>query len=159
MDVRGVGHGFLRTSDGTITVFDPPGSVGTSGNAINPAGTIVGIFETAPTFPVGVRGFLRAPNGTINVFDAPGSPLYTNPQAISPGGTIVGFFISPGFSAFHGFLRTTTGTTTVFDPPGSLFTFIPGGGAMNPAGMVTGFFMPPDSSAVHGFVVRLKNIQ
>jgi uncharacterized membrane protein len=159
-DVSGDSHGFLRTSDGTITVFDPPGSVLTSSNAINPAGTVVGLFETTPTFPVGVHGFLRAPNGTITVFDAAPGAIFTNPQAISPGGTIVGFFVTtPDFSAAHGFLRAPNGTITVFDPPGSLFTVIPGGGAMNPAGTVTGFFMPPDSSAQHGFVARLKNVR
>jgi hypothetical protein len=159
-DVTGVGHGFLRTSDGTITVFDPPGSFNTSSNAINPAGTTVGLFQTTPTFPVGVRGFLRAANGTITVFDAAPGSTYTNPQAISPGGTIVGFFTTtPDFSASDGFLRTPTGTISVFDPPGSLLTFVPGGGAMNPAGTVTGFFIPPDFSAQHGFVARLKNMQ
>ena len=48
------------------------------------------------------------------------------------------------------------GIITVFDPPGSLFTLIPGGGAMNRAGMVTGSFTTPDFSGGHGFVVRLK---
>jgi len=159
-DVRGVSHGFLRTSDGTITVFDPPGSFFTSSNAINPAGTVVGLFGTTPNFPAGVRGFLRAPNGTITVFDGAPGALFTNPQAISPGGTIVGFFsTTPDFSAAHGFLRTPSGTFTVFDPPGSLFTYIPGGGAMNPAGTVTGSFTPPNFSGANGFVVRLKNMQ
>jgi hypothetical protein len=141
-------------------VFDPPGSVLTSGNAINPVGTTIGIFDTTPTFPVGVRGFLRAPNGTITVFDAAPGSTYSNPQAISPAGIIAGFFTTtPDFSASHGSLRTPTGTITVFDPPGSLLTFVPGGGAMTPAGTVTGFFIPPDLSAQHCFVVRVKNMQ
>ena len=48
-------HGFLRAPDGAFTTFDVPGSTGTGGNAINPAGTVAGVFlDTAGVF----HGFL-----------------------------------------------------------------------------------------------------
>ena len=43
-DASNVLHGFVRAKDGTITTFDPPGSIQTFvpfGSPINPAGVIV----------------------------------------------------------------------------------------------------------------------
>jgi hypothetical protein len=100
-DVRGVFHGFLHTSDGTITEFDPSAdSQITFADAINPAGTIVGEFFSTAGFE---HGFLRAPNGTITVFDPPGS-LFTRPFDINPAGTVTGNFIPSGPFAAHGFV-------------------------------------------------------
>jgi hypothetical protein len=105
-DASFVSHGFLRTSDGTITVFDPPGSTGTGAGGINPTGTIVGSFVNSS----GVHGFLRDPNGTITVYDAPGSmpPVsgftFTVLNAINPGGTVAGVFITADFSEEPGFV-------------------------------------------------------
>jgi len=93
-------HGFVRAANGTITVFDPPGSQLTFPAAINPAGTIVGFFFTADN---SAHGFLRAPNGTITMFDPPGSFL-AGPTAINPAGTVTGSIIPPDFSAVHGFV-------------------------------------------------------
>ncbi len=58
-DASNVFHGFLRTSDGTFTTFDPPGSVNTIPNAINPAGAITGWYDDAN----GQHGFLRSGDG------------------------------------------------------------------------------------------------
>ena len=53
-DAGGLGRSFLRTSDGTITPFDPPGAVCNPSifpgicnlsEGINPAGTIAGIWR------------------------------------------------------------------------------------------------------------------
>jgi hypothetical protein len=43
-DASGTFHGFLRVADGTITAFDPSGSLQTISSGINPAGTIIGNF-------------------------------------------------------------------------------------------------------------------
>ena len=57
-DASNVVHGFLRTRDGTITTYDPPGSVGTFADSINPAGAITGSFTDASGT---IHGFLREP--------------------------------------------------------------------------------------------------
>src|SRR5262249_49787298 len=70
-------HGFVRTKDGTITPFDPPGSVytfdGLNGHGgqtggINPSGAIVGTYFTNTGGNFGVHGFVRAPDGTFASF-------------------------------------------------------------------------------------------
>src|SRR5215472_14208220 len=149
-------HSFLRTSDGTITPFDPPGTTCnpftnnfcSSAAGINPAGTIVGEFSppvSPPDFTPS-HGFLRARNGTFTVFDPPGSQS-TVPSAINPAGTVTGGF-SGSTGGNHGFLRAPNGTFTTFDPLGSTDTFP---FAINPAGTVTGNFI--DVTGVsHGFL-------
>jgi hypothetical protein len=155
VDAGGLLHSFLRTSDGTITSFDPPGAATCNpsqmlcgfANGITPDGTIMGnIGETNGLF----HGFLRAPNGAFTVFDPPFSK-FTNPLAINPAGTVTGnFFItgSPLGGEAHGFLRAPNGTFTTFDPLGSTYTQPLG---INPAGTVTGNF--GDVRGVsHGFL-------
>ena len=153
-DAGGLWHSFLRTSDGTITPFDPPGATCSptqpfctfpNSGGIAPDGTIVGIDITTLDFSV-AHGFLRAPNGTFTLFDPPGS-LFTLPLAINPAGVVTGnSFRSTGGS--HGFLRAPNGTFTTFDPLGSTFTQPD---AINPAGTVTGQFF--DARGVdHGFL-------
>jgi hypothetical protein len=56
-------HGFVRGRDGAITAFDAPGAgtgtfQGTQPGAINPAGTVTGIYFDANN---AVHGFLRIP--------------------------------------------------------------------------------------------------
>lgn len=95
-------HGFVRTQDGTITTFDPPGSLATSPSDINPAGAITGYYQVANHI---FHGFLRARHGAYTVFDPPGS-LITETEAINSVGAITGFYCD--FIAVppcHGFLR------------------------------------------------------
>src|SRR5215472_5722322 len=100
-DAGGLHHSFLRTSDGTITPFDPPGTSGCSPSTetfcsaaagITPDGTIVGSYAAGPLF----HGYLRAPNGTITAVDFPGA-AFTGLSAINPAGTVTG-----NFSGFTG---------------------------------------------------------
>jgi hypothetical protein len=63
-DSSGIEHGFVRTSNGTITSFDVSGSTGTSGIGINTAGAITGFYEDDNL----QYGFVRAPSGTIVTF-------------------------------------------------------------------------------------------
>jgi hypothetical protein len=58
VDANYFGHGFVRASDGTITTFDPPGSVDTEPIGINPAGAISGFYLDASAV---FHGFLRSP--------------------------------------------------------------------------------------------------
>jgi hypothetical protein len=57
-DAGGTTHGFLRAGDGTITAFDPQGSVFTFPASINPAGSITGFYLDANSVS---HGFLRSP--------------------------------------------------------------------------------------------------
>lgn len=57
-DAGGTTHGFLRAGDGTITAFDPQGSVFTFPASINPAGSITGFYLDASSVS---HGFLRSP--------------------------------------------------------------------------------------------------
>jgi len=142
-------HSFLRTSDGTITPFDPPEATSEAvfvsfAAGINPNGTIVGFYAGTDFL---VHGYLRAPNGTFTVFDPPFS-VETLPTAINPDGAVTGVFFTFGSTEGHGFLRAPNGTITTFDPLGSTFTRP---AAINPAGTVTGLFI--DARSVwHGFL-------
>jgi hypothetical protein len=146
-DANVVGHGFLRASDGTMTTFDPTGSIYTSANAINFEGATTGSWQDASNV---IHGFLRSRDGTLTTFDAPGSNGQTDPAAIDPAGTITGSFSDA--SGFHGFVRANDGTFTTFDPPGSAepaaFTFANG---INSAGVITGWYIDP-SFIGHGFL-------
>jgi hypothetical protein len=85
----------------TFTTFDPPGSVFTEPNAINPAGTITGFYYDASDT---IHGFVRAArDGSFTSFDPPGS-IYTVPQAINPAGAITGSY-NDANQTQHGFLR------------------------------------------------------
>ena len=93
-------HGFVRAKDGTITEFDPPGSIGTfmaDGGCINPAGFIVGSYFDATFLE---HCFVRDPDGTITAFDVPGAgigPLSTAPRlgASTRAGTIEEVYVDP----------------------------------------------------------------
>lgn len=100
--------------DGTITPFDPTGSIYTSASAINLEGDVTGWWQDASLV---VHGFLRSRHGTFTSFDVPGSMYQTQPNAIDAAGAITGFFQEA--SGLHGFVRANDGTFTTFDPPGS----------------------------------------
>src|SRR5262249_48564925 len=126
-DSANTAHGYVRSNQGVITVFDALGA-GTgptrgtfpfnSPNLINPDGAITGYYVDA----AGVRhGFLRDKFGVITTFDAPGAGTGadqgTQSFAISPGGETTGFYFD-ATSAVHGFLRDANGLITTFDLPG-----------------------------------------
>jgi hypothetical protein len=68
-------HGFLRTSGGTLTVFDAPGagtvnSQGTDSQGINASATIVGSFLDQQYVS---HGYTRTLSGAFTTFDVPGA--------------------------------------------------------------------------------------
>lgn len=105
-----VPHGFLRTADGTIATFDPPGSTGTMVYAMNNHQWIVGSFTDAG----GTHGFYRKPNGTITVYDAPGSNGYTEIFGININNAFTGSY---GVAQEYGFIGNKSGAFTSFAPP------------------------------------------
>ena len=109
----GIGHGFLRTSDGIIITFDPVGALntGTLPYSINDSDVIAGSYQGSDYV---FHGFVRASDGTITSFDPVGS-LWTWVYSINNGGTIAGGYLDSLTS--HGFLRASDGTITSFDAP------------------------------------------
>jgi hypothetical protein len=90
--------GFVVSTDGTVTLFQPPGKIVTSLHgvsntdphsiSINQAGDITGSYTDA----AGVQhGFVRNPYGTITAFDPP-EGNQTTATSINDGGAIAGFY-------------------------------------------------------------------
>ena len=150
IDGSNVYHGFLRTLDGAITPFDPPGGPGAHALGINPAGAITGSYGDVGS---GVHGFLRAPDDTFTTFDAPGAAIPgTFANSLNPSQAIIGYYFDAKGVA-HGFLRAPDGTFTSFDAPlvgGQPVQFtVPN--FINAAGMIVGFSFDNNGLA-HGFL-------
>ncbi|MBP0639106.1 hypothetical protein [Cupriavidus sp. AcVe19-6a] len=144
-------HSFLRTPDGTIITFDPPGSCAPSltnvcsiSTDINPAGVVAGTYVDPSR---NGHGFLRDPDGAFTIVDAPGANNATDAKGINPTGTVIGGYFGPGF-LYHGYLRHANRIFTTFDPPGSTYTQAD---RINPAGVITGTYQDVDG-LFHGFV-------
>lgn len=123
-DKNFIHHGFLRSPEGTLTVFDAPGAGSSSpyqgtifslnftpdGNEVaglNDSGAVAATYLDSNNV---YHGFLRTPDGKFTSFDAPGADLTsgdyngTFPVSINQFGAIVGLYTdSSGLP--HGFLR------------------------------------------------------
>jgi uncharacterized membrane protein len=85
-DFAGHNHGFVRNPGGTITIFDPPESQGTTAFSINEKGAITGSF----TDTLGrSHAYIRDPEGNFTTFDPPGS-ISTGAVSINAGGAVTG---------------------------------------------------------------------
>ncbi|HWA89014.1 MAG TPA: hypothetical protein VG889_03200 [Rhizomicrobium sp.] len=67
-------HGFLRQADGTTTLFDPPGTDLSYGQAIDDSGAIAGLYFDAGN---NLDAYLRDADGTFHLFS-----VASQPQAI-----------------------------------------------------------------------------
>ena len=100
VDMNGVAHGFLLSTNGTVTVLDATGAGTASGEGtqtldINSSGAIVGWITTGTAGGVAVNhSFIRAANGTYTIFD----PVQAGPangslaDRITDDGAIIGVF-------------------------------------------------------------------
>jgi hypothetical protein len=92
VDAEGVGHGFLRIANGTVTSFDAPGAgttgslfAGTTATAINAGGTIVGAYtDSNVTF----HGYIYTPalaatTTALNPAPAPNPSIYGEPVTLT----------------------------------------------------------------------------
>jgi hypothetical protein len=117
VDASEVQHGFVRAPNGTITEFDPTGSVFTNPNAIDDLGEVTGFYVDASG--VG-HGFLRTLGGTITTFDAPGAGTAAGEGTFGVGLTlnreIEGVYVDAN-GVLHGFVRSNQGTFTTFNVP------------------------------------------
>ena len=153
-----VGHGFVRTADGTITEFDALGAgtgntQGTFPISINTAGAIAGYYSDANNV---YHGFVRAAVGAITEFEAPGAGLGghagTVATNINTAGNVTGFYRDASL-VYHGFVRAASGTIIEFGAPGA-GTGIGQGTqpiSINTAGIVAGGYSDANG-AYHGFV-------
>ena len=132
-------HGFIRTSDGTITEFNVSGATETFVAGINSSDTVCGFYYTGGSFH-NSHGFFRTSDGTITTFDVPSSveinmglfylesagrdvQLYSVGNCINNNGDICGIYRTvDGF--WHGFIRSSAGTFTTFDLAGDYATGI-----------------------------------
>jgi hypothetical protein len=134
-------HGFVRDRNGTFTTFAITDFVLTT--AINPAGEIIGSFDSGKPSPR--SAFLRAPDGSITEFEAPNA-TYTYATAINQAGLIVGQYYYYADATAHGFLRARDGTFITFDVSNSTFPT-----AIDPKGQTSGFYAD-GSYFYHGFL-------
>lgn len=145
--IKGRLRGFIRTADGNIVKFQPPGRPETAGaNAINDAGMVAGSYLNRNE---SAHDYLRAADGTITVLDVPGAQAGTlSVNGLTADGTIAGTY-SDAQNLAHGYLLAPNGTVTVIDIPGAdKGTDLIGA---SPNGFVTGFY--DDSAFVqHGFL-------
>jgi len=104
-------HGFVRATDGTITIVDVPGAADSFAVAMGSDGTIVGnyINETGKGY---FRGFVRSPDGQYADLIAPHGARDTGLSSLSKAGWIAG--TGQGHVGFFGFLRDPKGHYTEF---------------------------------------------
>jgi len=147
---NGVGHGFVRSTTGTITPFDVPDAgtgsgQGTVPQGINSQGEITGYYYDADGVPC---GFLRSTNGGFITFDVPGA-AQTFAKNINDTGLISGDYVDALRNRSHGFVRSPNGTFTTFDAAGAFDTFVVFTG-MNAKGAITGGYV--DDFGFHGYL-------
>ena len=122
-DVNNVGHGFLRSHDGTFTTFDAPDSVGyTIPVAINLESDIVGYYGDQNGQ---ARAFLRRADGSFVTWSGPdactGAPAGgfcggTAAFSINVFGTVAGGYEDPNLVG-HVLIRTPAGKLQSFSVP------------------------------------------
>jgi hypothetical protein len=158
VDANSVQHGFVRSANGKITEFDPPGSTFTETNAIDLLGNIVGFYFDANS--VGY-GFLRDSHGNITKIDAPGADHTAGSfngtfcVGVIPTGEVEGVFVDSS-GVLHGFTRSPQGKYTTYNVPAAGTG--PGQGTLpesnDDLGDVAGNYF--DANGVsHGFVRNL----
>jgi|HubBroStandDraft_6_1064221.scaffolds.fasta_scaffold48291_5 hypothetical protein len=150
VDSNNAEHGFVRTSDGTITTIDVPGASDTEAEALNDAGVVIGWF-----FESGLQYcFIRATDGTFTTFDpSNGAALFDHATGITSKGVIAGYFQLTGSRhEYDAYVRDAQGNVTVVNPGGAEFAAAQ---AINSRDGITGSYAPTDGP-VHGFV-RTRN--
>ena len=96
--------GFIRTADGTFTLFQPPG-LGAVPVSINAKGETTGDYSGNGKSV----GFFRKPNGKITSFRVPNSNGDTVPTGVNSAGVVAGFAYvkrAKHTSEIIGFIRT-----------------------------------------------------
>jgi hypothetical protein len=131
-DVNNVAHGFLRSPEGGMTTFDPPGSTATIPIAMNLESAIVGYYvDGTGTF----GGFLRRADGTFatwkdpNACDATSTYFCGGTGAfnINVFGVVAGTYAdNSGSYVGHGLIRLPGGRLQSYEVPGAGNSFYQG---------------------------------
>jgi uncharacterized membrane protein len=144
-------HGFVRTPDGALTTFDPPGGGKfTRALGINDLGVIVGYFGNGTGHP---HGFVRLRNGSFAQLDYPSPPSVDNGLSdISNTGAILGVYDTGDVNTSINYVFHHDQYTVLPDAPGSapLLTSAIG---INDLGWITGYFQDLAGN-FHGFLLR-----
>jgi hypothetical protein len=107
-------HGFIRSRNGTLQLFDVNGADGgTNAAAINKAGVVTGSYTSGGV----THGYTRSADGSITSFDPQGS-LGTTPMAVNRNGDIAGYYRLNTQGLTAAFVRTSDGNISTFSAPG-----------------------------------------
>ena len=138
-------HGFVRTTDGTITTIDAPGAVNGSYPAgIDDAGDIAGYYCDANFL---CHGFWRTADGTYTSFDPSGSFAGTYVLGVDPAGNLTGYYWDKNYFA-RSFVRGTDGKIKTFVDPAA----VNGTYSINISGGGFAGVYEDASYALHGFL-------
>lgn len=163
VDMNGVAHGFLLSTNGTVTVLDATGAGTASGEGtqtldINSSGAIVGWITTGTAGGVAVNhSFIRAANGTYTIFDlVQAGPNGSLADRITDDGAIIGDFLDANLVR-HGYLRNSDGTFVILDDPNA--AQLPASAtnlgtvprAINASGIIAGLYSDAAGTR-HGFI-------
>ncbi len=162
-DVNSVGHGFLRSPDGTFTTFDAPDSVGyTNPVAVNLQSDIVGYYGDQNGQ---ARAFLRRADGSFATWSGPdactGAPAGgfcggTAAFSINIFGTVAGGYGDSNLVS-HVLIRTPAGKLQTFSVPSAgtgsgQGTGCPGcSRGLNVFGAIASYYID-GNYVVHGFL-------
>jgi hypothetical protein len=165
LDGNYVYHGFLRSSAGSVTTFEAPGSGADSGSyqgtyslAIDSEGTIAGFYRDANYVH---HGFVRSPDGGFTNLEAPGAGMKayqgTFAYGINTDGDVAGFYLDVN-DVYHGFVRSPAGSFTTFEAPGAGSALYSDEGTLpglfsdvNQPAEIAGFYLD-GNDVYHGFL-------
>ena len=136
-------------ADYVFTNFDGPGNNGggTTVNAINNNGAVVGFSSDNATTPTLFTNFIRNPNGTFTVLNVNNDPL-ANANGINDNNVVVGLSNNNAFSLDT---KTNTFTTLPQAKPGD--TGMETAFGINAAGTIVGQFTQNSTDTQPGFVL------
>jgi hypothetical protein len=135
-------HAFVRSQEGSFTIFEVPGADtlrsfgGTFAQSINASGAIAGVWDAVNDTTS--HGFYRTQDGTFTTYDVPGigyggiANSYVNDSGVIAGTASIS-------GQLNGFVRAADGTFSVFILPDSIGlngTTLTG---LNSSGVVTGY--------------------
>jgi len=170
IDSNYVEHGFLLSTTGTFTSFDPPSGAFRGGAAtsfsIDSAGDVAGDYYDASDVH---HGFLRAANGTFTPLDAPVAHLQpcsshgmgksfcgTMGAGVDAAGDVAGAYVDSN-GIVRGFLRPagTSAITTFSDPNAGSYAnegTLPHSMISNGKGIMISGMYADTNFVLHGFV-------
>jgi hypothetical protein len=146
----GLWHGYLRTKNGSIDVFDVAGDTGTYATDINDNGAAAGVYTDSEEY----HGYIRAADGSFTTFDAPGGPGCCNIAArINNAGEVQGDYLDDN-GVSHALIREPDASIVVYDAPDAGQTAgqgTAGYGHINNSGTAAGYYLDADNVS-HGYV-------